>query len=588
MAAVNALAPPARVRPSLPSSLVNQAERARADLAGYGSISLPDRAQVADRTEGQRTNIMVMWKMFAKTDLGIDPDEIWLDLCRGKEGAIPYLQSFLKAYVDCSYEQRVCLGPEEYEYKRTVTTGVSMMEVWKNLWVRSTFTDELQLGRDQTFKKVPATAEDITLYLDTLWRRAEDIPCSPSIRIAFHAVMLLSAVGGFRPGTLMELPYRQIQLVVVRDPLEKTKTRLVANITIFQNKQDGNRLGRKQDHMVSFSITIVPWPLLCIVGLIVTTALREDAFETRCQTLEDILNRPILQDVDCVPLNWKKDIADKPIFGIKYHAFYDLWYKVLLVAGIRDPPRPYSLRVGAGGRLHKCLENHLSNYILSHTTPVFQESYQPVHVAENLPMLAFAGVLQVDAQKRLYSLLANSSLQRDENAPIYPTKEDLDEWERRTDIQGLRFEYRTAKGSFGTDHANAKRIAAQIQAIRDRLSELTVERDRKVYFEAVDKLRAAGSPIPSHLVRNNKVLRALRKQYHETSSEAAAAIGRFLHQENHVLGMSIVSFVEMGTAYLGGLPGLAHKIADSYSNGILEPPPKLETPALIIDDNSVT
>lgn len=105
----------------------------------------------------------------------------------------------------------------------------------------------MHLKREQTFEKVPATAEDITLYLDVLWRRAMDVRCSPKTRIAFHAVLLLSSIGGFRPGTLMQMPFSQVQLAVVRDPLDKSKTQLVATFTIYQNKQASKKIGRKQD-----------------------------------------------------------------------------------------------------------------------------------------------------------------------------------------------------------------------------------------------------------------------------------------------------------------------------------------------------
>ncbi|KAK7448730.1 hypothetical protein Landi51_06406 [Colletotrichum acutatum] len=582
----------------VPGDLRSQQERAARDFALFSEEALPDRASVAPKTTDQRDRVWAKWELWAKNVVGIDPNQTWIDFCLHCNTATTYIRMFLKAYVENSYELRVCLGPEEYEWVSMVTTGVALMDVWKSLvgsadmkvlqekrqeephnqaqwklvfhegrghtsnpaykWLREKLVDIMQLKREQTFEKVPATAEDITLYLDVLWRRAMDVRCSPKTRIAFHAVLLLSSIGGFRPGTLMQMPFSQVQLAVVRDPLDKSRTQLVATFTIYQNKQASKKIGRKQDDVVKISITIVPWPLLCIVSQVIVVALEKNAFETPFSSMGEILCRPIMEDVDYVPLRWKKDMEHQTLFEITYPAFYELWYQVLLVAGVREPPRPYSMRVGAGGRLHKCLEPHLSNFILSHTSAVFQGSYQPVHVAENLPRVAFARVLQVDHQERLYALLANSSLHRDENAPIYPKKEDIESWEQRSDLQNLRIEYETVRRKANADRPETKRIAARIQSIRDKLEELTIDRERKTYFERVDTLRASGMPIPGELSQSSE---SHRRRFHEASSEGAAAIGKFLCQKTPS-NERTVDFVQMGLAYLGQIPASAKTVAD--------------------------
>ncbi|KAF6808160.1 hypothetical protein CPLU01_15711 [Colletotrichum plurivorum] len=613
----------------LPPDLVNEKEQAKRLFLEYESTTLPDRAEVKEKTNSQRQSIMEKWEMFARDYLEIDPNQVWYDLCDELEPAANPIQSFLESYARQSMERRICLGPKEYEWTPTVKTAVTMMEVWKNLlscadatvlqnkrrqdhknkmrwrlaftegeakgkrrgndlvyrislWIKEDLVKKLGLARTQTFTKVATTAADITLYLDTLWRRADDIRCSPSKRVAFHAVMLLSCIGGFRPATLLQLLFRQVELSVVRDPMDASKTQLVAKITIYQNKQESNKIGRKQDDVVSFSITIVPWPLLCIASLIAMTAIHKHAFETPFSSLEDILSRPILENTDCVVLRWRPELLDEPMFGIQYHTFFELWYKVLLVVGLPDPPRPYSMRVGAGGNLHRCLEPHLSNYILSHTENVFQGSYQPVHVTENLPRLAFARVLEFDAHERLYGLLENASFRRDEGAPIYPKEEDLSQWEQRRDIRGLRAKYQYVRAHSNADDPQAKRIAAQIQFIRDRLSDLQVAEDRRQYFEVAGRLRAAGQPIPHELKRGN-VLH--RKQYYGPISDAATAIGRFLHQKNHSVA-SPGAFIEMGLAYLENLPDVVKTVAAKHAPTMQTPSgtPPIKPDAEALDD----
>lgn len=65
----------------------------------------------------------------------------------------------------------------------------------------------MDLTREQTFVEKEATAEDIVLLIKTLWRRADDIPCSPLLRISFHNMLLLAGIGGFRPGILVNIKY---------------------------------------------------------------------------------------------------------------------------------------------------------------------------------------------------------------------------------------------------------------------------------------------------------------------------------------------------------------------------------------------
>jgi hypothetical protein len=44
-------------------------------------------------------------------------------------------------------------------------------------------------------------------------------------------------------------------------------------------------------------------------------------------------------------------MLDRPIFNLSNGTFYDLWRRTCLVSGLREDPRFYTMRVGAGGRL---------------------------------------------------------------------------------------------------------------------------------------------------------------------------------------------------------------------------------------------
>lgn len=70
-------------------------------------------------------------------------------------------------------------------------------------WIFQKLAKELDLTVTLTFEKVEATANDMLVFLDTLWERAEDIPCQPTTRVSFHGIVLLAGIGGFRRGTIM-------------------------------------------------------------------------------------------------------------------------------------------------------------------------------------------------------------------------------------------------------------------------------------------------------------------------------------------------------------------------------------------------
>ena len=93
--------------------------------------------------------------------------------------------------------------------------------------------------------KTEATTDDILLILSTLWERADDIPCDPRHRLAFHTMVLIASIG-FRPGTLENMLYQQVKLLVVRDP-NTMEPRLVAQITINQNKLSANKIDKGAD-----------------------------------------------------------------------------------------------------------------------------------------------------------------------------------------------------------------------------------------------------------------------------------------------------------------------------------------------------
>src|SRR2546430_3664496 len=54
-----------------------------------------------------------------------------------------------------------------------------------------------------------------------------------------------------------------------------------------------------------------------------TTLFRSVSFES----VEALLHRPDLEGVDYLPLHWKEEMLDRPIFQISYRAYRNLWHR---------------------------------------------------------------------------------------------------------------------------------------------------------------------------------------------------------------------------------------------------------------------
>lgn len=93
-------------------------------------------------------------------------------------------------------------------------------------------------------------------------------------------------------------------------------------------------------------------------------AIKDNAFEAGFTTCDEVLNPGTLEDgVNFVELRWKEEFMgdDKHILPMNYRRFLDLWNEVRMVSGSRSDLRPYSVRVGAVGRLDGKLSPQIEN-----------------------------------------------------------------------------------------------------------------------------------------------------------------------------------------------------------------------------------
>ncbi|KAH6699428.1 hypothetical protein EV126DRAFT_443143 [Verticillium dahliae] len=298
-----------RVGPLSHLSMSRERQRkAREALAQFQAEPIAGRASVTHVTRKQRQSSYQKWQIFFRNVLDLNPDDIWLRLCDGNPESIGYCQAFLHDYVVNSLEKRVSLGPEEYELARTVTCTKTILEVWKGL-VRHADDHVLQAKRRSDPKKSahwtlsvserctgPVSKISLTIYP------------APHLNALPSTLVLMMAIGGFRQGTLTRF-------------------------------------------LLSFSVTSMPCLLTDLSSLIISKALKDKAFSGKYGSALEMLSVPNLQGQHLIPLPWDNSMLERPIFEISPQKYHQIWQRTLLVLGCRRMDRPYSLRVGAAGRV---------------------------------------------------------------------------------------------------------------------------------------------------------------------------------------------------------------------------------------------
>lgn len=180
-------------------------------------------------------------------------------------------------------------------------------------------------------------------------------------------------------------------------------------------------------------------------------------------------------------------------------------------------------------RVKGVLSQPLRNYILSQGSSVFEHSYQPRLIRENLmPILDHSA----EDDTELYNLLRNSSIDCDAQAPIYVTKSDIDEWERtRDDLRICR------------EQGDKVRRATIIR----KLSALLVEERRQKFFLDANDLRMSGTSAMDLVKPQEKP--SPRKAWYGDSKTLSDAVSSLITQNAPFSYNETTSYIERLVAY---------------------------------------
>ncbi|KAK3373504.1 hypothetical protein B0T24DRAFT_593692 [Lasiosphaeria ovina] len=186
-------------------------------------------------------------------------------------------------------------------------------------------------------------------------------------------------------------------------------TKITVTPTLYHNKLKAGLLRKAQDDIIAF----VPYLAACLASYISTRALSEDAFEAGYKSMDELLQRPILEH-----LKWRDEIKGRLLVAIDSRRFWEPWDRAIWVLGLRNDLRPFAAQLDA-----------------SPSEKVHLKGYRPNFADANLMKIVFgekAG--ETDA---LCELRRRVSRRRNEFALIDPTPEDLEAIGRRDDVLWL-------------------------------------------------------------------------------------------------------------------------------------------------------
>ncbi|THH17294.1 hypothetical protein EW146_g3486 [Bondarzewia mesenterica] len=409
------------------------------------------KLKIAKSTEAQHCRALAIWNEWMnEVHPTVDPNQVWVDLCREDTTAMQYCKTFLQIYIETSIYQCILLdnadGREEVE-EQSIKSSRSLNTFWKLLIAAA--DDEILLPMREnpdnywlklkrtTNQPVEFTITDIGLILKTIWLCADLVPfTSPIQRIIFHTLVLLFSFG-YRQGMIIGMKYEEVIVAFIRDA--DGRRRLATTFTINRNKLRANTL--------------------------------EHAKGEKYKSVDEILHCLNLEDVNYIHLKWREDFLNKPIFPMSYSFFWHNLQQVLLVAGFSTMAHLYAFRVGA---------------LVYHTTDIYENKYQTQHMQADLARMHFGPCAGGQSNESLFKVMQDLSKQNDSGTPLEvmpKQKRSIESWRDITQRWAA-----LEAAMLSKDKGQISKVKSALNQQRHALHKLILLKAREDYFEQANKL----------------------------------------------------------------------------------------------------
>ncbi|KAK0471727.1 hypothetical protein IW261DRAFT_1571801 [Armillaria novae-zelandiae] len=346
-------------------------------------------------------------------------------------------------------------------------------------WIYEEGTEIMGLSMAPDYKKVEFIVTDIRLILKTLWLCANLITFGSPIQcVIFHAVVLLFSFG-YCQSMIIGMKYEQVVVVLIHD--KEGQRRLATMFTINCNKLRANTLEHMKGEKFQFTMTLLPYPLLCLTYLVCIVGIHFNVFKAGYTSSDNIFCWPNLENINYVHPEWCQDFLDKEICLMSYTSFWCTLCRILLVAG---------------SQWHTSMPFAVHNFMASHTTKVFENNYQTEHVRMDLASKWFGVCGGGALAKPLFKVMHDLSKQNDSSAPIEATPEQKLSIESCRDVTERWAALETAKLS--RDAADIMKANVSLDKQWHALYDLLLMDAQEKYFDEANRLRAEGK-LTNHL-----------------------------------------------------------------------------------------
>ncbi|KAF3768443.1 hypothetical protein M406DRAFT_71451 [Cryphonectria parasitica EP155] len=327
----------------------------------------------------------------------------------------------------------------------------------------------------------PMTTDDLRRQIETTLRTTEKAFKLGEIRVLAVLYLLMLAPAGSRPGAILALKFKHLEVLLVRSPADPDGQLLVVIRMSLEHTKE--YMGQKATNHFVFTEDLGDSSLFLSPHVFLLAILfRHKAFKSASlnESPHTLGSLRVADGERRTKLALRPDFAEKFVFrkAVQTAAGFEVGEdpiagtmvakivsKIGLLAGFQNSTISYSLRYIAGNNLdqHVDVSNSLRNLVMGHApnSSVFQAHY----LGRNVPIDVLAIARNLEPQKQLMQQLSSHGHSVSKRRPTKLTKEQVDSLKDDPDFPMRSKKYRE--------------IASKCKSCLDRLRRLKLAEVRE-------------------------------------------------------------------------------------------------------------
>ncbi|KAF2008362.1 hypothetical protein BU24DRAFT_469047 [Aaosphaeria arxii CBS 175.79] len=293
-------------------------------------------------------------------------------------------------------------------------------------------------------EKFAMFVQDLYAILHALW--VDDTKALPGfIRDQLSLLLIISAATATRPGAIVQLQFKDIELLKVRCVEDPSRSTLVANVNLEHVKNKD-----KEGTPKKFTFRLEGLPAFCVVSHILGIGDGRNAFKDGFTSIQQIFDLVIPEERNALRIRWKHDMLKKPFFcdvehtaegahiledkSFPYAKYRDLFVRLGRVAGFEQSLELYQLRRASGKNINEAFTESERNQTMGHLGSTYEKYYTPTHIARDFQAVYFG----TPTEDLLIQSVARMGLTRDQRAPVELDENQKEEVRNNPKLVALR------------------------------------------------------------------------------------------------------------------------------------------------------